>query len=158
MIRLPALLRAILLISLAACTPAAVESNEPLDLPIAASWSGDYPVAALDQLPVGQQQNRAGSIGDAATFARVWQNFKPAEAPPAVDFAQNLVVYSRNIDFYNRTNILKVTLTAGVIEVLAMETMSARPIEQLAAMAMAVVPRAGVKALRLDQTTTVPVD
>jgi hypothetical protein len=158
MIRWTTFLLAILMTSLAACAPAAMESKEPLDLPLAASWSGDYPVAALDQLPAGQQQNRVGLIVDAAAFARVWQNFKPAEALPTVDFATSLVVYSRNVDFYNRTNILKVTLTAGVIEVLAMETMSARPIEQQAAMALAVVPRAGVKALRLDRTSTVPVD
>jgi hypothetical protein len=146
------------LASLLACAPVVGQSDEPRDLPISASWVGDYPVAALDQLPAGQQQNRVGSFSDAASFAKAWESFRPGEAVPAIDFANNLVIFSRNVDFYNRTNIFKVTLTAGVIEILAMETMSARPIEQQAAMAMAVVPRAGVKAIRLDETTTVPVD
>jgi hypothetical protein len=153
-----ALLLVTLLAGLLACTPVIGQSDEPRDLPLAVSWSGDYPVAMLDQLPVGQQQNRVGYIGDAATFARIWRNFKPAEALPDIDFAKNLVVYSRNVDFYNRTNILKVTLSAGVVEILAMETMSARPVEAQAALALAVVPRAGVKAIRLDETTMVPVD
>jgi hypothetical protein len=36
--------------------------------------------------------------------------------------------------------------------------MSAMPVEDRAAMSMAVIPRAGVKAIRLDEATTVPVD
>lgn len=146
------------LICLVACTPVAVQSNEPRDLTPSATWSGDYPIAALEQLPPGQQQNRAGYIGDVDTFAKVWQNFMPEAALPAVDFANNLVVFHRNVVYYNRTNIFKVTLTEGVAEVLAMETMSAMPVEDRAAMAMAVIPRAGVKAIRLDETTTVKVD
>ena len=145
------------LICLVACTPVAVQSSEPRDLTPSATWSGDYPIAALDQLPPGQQQNRAGYIGDVDTFAKVWQNFMPEAALPAVDFANNLVVFHRNVVYYNRTNIFKVTLTEGVAEVLAMETMSAMPVEDRAAMAMAVIPRAGVKAIRLDETTTVEV-
>ena len=143
---------------LVACTPVAVQSSEPQNLTPSATWSGDYPIAALDQLPPGQQQNRAGYIGDVGTFAKVWQNFMPEAALPAVDFANNLVVFHRNVVYYNRTNIFKVTLTEGVAEVLAMETMSAMPVEDRAAMAMAVIPRAGVKAIRLDETTTVEVD
>ena len=146
------------LICLVACTPVAVQSNEPRDLTPSATWSGDYPIAALEQLPPGQQQNRAGYIGDVDTFAKVWQNFMPEAALPAVDFANNLVVFHRNVVYYNRTNIFKVTFTEGVAEVLAMETMSAMPVEDRAAMAMAVIPRAGVKAIRLDETTTVKVD
>jgi hypothetical protein len=146
------------LICLVGCTPVAVQSSEPRDLTPSATWSGEYPIAALDQLPPGQQQNRAGYIGDVDTFAKVWQNFMPEAALPAVDFANNLVVFHRNVVYYNRTNIFKVTLTEGVAEVLAMETMSAMPVEDRAAMAMAVIPRAGVKAIRLDETTSVEVD
>jgi len=158
MTRLTILCLVVGLICLVACTPAAVQSSEPRDLSPSATWNGDYPIAALDQLPAGQQQNRAGYIGDADTFTKVWQNFMPEEAPPAVDFENSLVVFSRNVVYYNRTNIFKVTLTAGVAEVLAMETMSAMPVEDRAAMAMAVIPRAGVKAIRLDETTTVEID
>ena len=146
------------LFCLAACAPVPLQNSDSQELSSSATWSGDYPVAALDQLPPGQQQNRAGYIGDVDTFAKVWQNFMPEAALPAVDFANNLVVFHRNVVYYNRTNIFKVTLTEGVAEVLAMETMSAMPVEDRAAMAMAVIPRAGVKAIRLDETTSVEVD
>ncbi|MBW2511705.1 MAG: hypothetical protein JRE01_06715 [Deltaproteobacteria bacterium] len=158
MTRVTTLFLLIGLICLVACTPVAVQSSEPRNLTPSATWSGDYPIAALDQLPSGQQQNRAGYIGDVDTFARIWQNFMPEAALPAVDFENNLVVFHRNVFYYNRTNILKVTLTEGVAEVLAMETMSAMPVEDRAAMAMAVIPRAGVKAIRLDESTTVEID
>lgn len=158
MTRFTTLFLVIGLICLVACTPVAVQSSEPRDLTPSATWSGDYPIAALDQLPLGQQQNQAGYIGDVDTFAKIWQNFMPEAALPAVDFENNLVVFHRNVVYYNRTNIFKVTLTEGVAEVLAMETMSAMPIEDRAAMAIAVIPRAGVKAIRLDETTTVEVD
>lgn len=158
MTRFTTLFLVIGLICLVACTPVAVQSSEPRDLTPSATWSGDYPIAALDQLPPGQQQYRVGYIGDGDTFAKIWQNFMPEAALPAVDFENNLVVFHRNVVYYNRTNIFKVTLTEGVAEVLAMETMSAMPIEDRAAMAIAVIPRAGVKAIRLDETTTVEVD
>jgi len=146
------------IVGLAACTPAAVQSSEPMDLSPRVQWSGDYPIAALDQLPAGQQQNRVGYIGDATTFAGVWRNFMPDQALPDVDFKNDLVVFSRNLVYYNRTNILKVQLSAGVAEILAMETMSAMPVTDKAAMAMAVIPRAGIKAIRLDESTTLEVD
>ena len=158
MTRVTTLFLLIGLICLVACTPVAVQSSELRKLTPSATWSGDYPIAALDQLPPGQQQNRAGYIGDVDTFARIWQNFMPETALPAVDFENNLVIFHRNVVYYNRTNIFKVTLTEGVAEVLAMETMSAMPVEDRAAMSMAVIPRAGVKAIRLDEATTVPVD
>ncbi len=143
---------------LLACAPVAVQSSEPQDLLPSVKWSGDYPVAALRLLPDGQQQSRVGYISDADTFDKVWQSFMPEQALPTVDFKNDLVVFSRNVVYYNRTNIFKVTLISGVAEILAMETMTAMPIEDNAAMAMAVIPRAGVKAIRLDEATTVPVD
>ena len=50
--------------------------------------------------------------------------------------------------FYGRTAILKVILQNGVAEILARETMTALPIEDKAAMALAVIPRTGVKCIR----------
>ncbi len=67
---------------------------------------------------------------------------------PEVDFSKNLVVFSRNVDFYNRTRILKVMLKDGAAEVVAMETMSAIPVEDRVAIAMAVIPRAHVKSIQ----------
>ncbi len=112
------------------------------------TWSGDYPVSQLGRLPGGQVQSSVGFVGDKVTFAAVWEVFNPGENVPEVDFSKNIVVFTRNVDFYNHTNIIRVTLKDGVAEVLAMETMSARPIEDRVAMALAVIPRTGVKFIR----------
>jgi hypothetical protein len=81
-------------------------------------------------------------------FKAVWAGFKPEESVPEVDFSKNLVVFSRNVDFYNRTRILKVMLKDGTAEVIAMQTMSAIPIGDKVAMAMAVIPRSAVKTIQ----------
>ena len=130
----------------------AADDGDPQDLAIIDRWSGDFPVAELDLLPEGQRQSRAGFIGNQEVFAALWQAFKPGEKVPAVDFTRNLVVFSRNVDFYNRTQIMKVVLDGGGLEILAMETMSAMPIEDNAAMALAVVPRSGIKYIRAGET------
>ena len=117
-------------------------------VPISTSWQGDYPVAALERLPAGQQEAASGYIGDSLTFSTVWQAFKPDEAIPQVDFENDLVIFARNVNFYNRTRIAEVQVKE-VIEVLAIETMSAAPIEDKVAMSLAVIPCEGVEAIRV---------
>ena len=115
------------------------------DLPILQKWSGDFPVAQIERLPADQRKERVGYIGDPATFAAVWEAFKPGEPLPAVDFAKNLVVFSRNVHFYNRTSIARVTVKDRVAEVMAIETLTSTPVEDKVAMALAVIPREGVE-------------
>ena len=117
------------------------------DLPILRSWSGDYPVSQLNRLPENQRTTPAGYLGTSAAFGAVWQAFKPGEEVPEVDFSKHIVLFSRNASFYNRTSIAKVTLKDGVADFLAIETRSSMPIEDKVGMAMAVIPREGVKAI-----------
>jgi len=123
-------------------------NTAPIDIPLLDKWSGDYPVAELGRMPEGQQDLAAGYLGDTATFINVWQAFMPEEIPPTVDFSKNIIVFTRNVQFYNRTAIFKVELKDGSAEILAMETMSTLPIKEKVAMAMAVIPREGVRAIR----------
>jgi hypothetical protein len=116
----------------------------PVDIPLLENWNGDYPVSELGRLPEGQQDKPLGYLGDTESFSRVWDVFMPEEDQPVVDFGKNIVVFTRNIQFYNRTSILKVELRSGTAEVLAMQTMSALPIKDKVAMAMAVIPRGGI--------------
>jgi hypothetical protein len=118
------------------------------NLSIVNKWDGDYPVSALKKLPQGQQTNVAGYIGRAATLAEVWKYFKPGEKAPNVDFTKNIVVFTRNVKFYNRKAITKVTLLEGLLEIQGIETVTSVPITDKVAMAMAEVPRQGVKMLR----------
>jgi hypothetical protein len=124
--------------------PTETINNDPIEIPLLKNWSGDYPVPDLARLPEGQQDVAAGYIGDAVTFIPVWRAFMPEEILPAVDFSKNIVVFSRNVQFYNRISILKVILQNGTVEIIAMETMSAMPMKEKAAMAMVVIPREGI--------------
>ena len=112
------------------------------------SWQGDYPVAQLNQLPEKQREQGIGFIGDAEAFAGVWKAFKPGEPVPEINFRDNLVLFAHNTQFFNRISIGKVNVTNGVAQVLAMETMSAMPIEDKVAMSLVVVPRSGITAIQ----------
>jgi len=143
------LLAIFFLAALSAC------NTPPLTGPaeILQSWHGDFPVAQLDLLPDGQQEQGIGFIGDAPTFEGVWKAFEPGEDVPEIDFKGHLVFFARNTQFYNRIRIGQVNVTEGVAEVLAMETMSALPIEENVAMSMAVVARQGITALQTGDET-----
>ena len=126
---------------------AVAADDSAVDLPVLRRWTGDYPVARLGLLPERQRGTRVGYFGDRCAFAKVWKAFRPGEDLPAVDFGGNLVVFSRNVRFFNRTSIAKVRLRDGVAEILAIETLSAIPIGDNVAMALAEVPRAGIRFL-----------
>jgi hypothetical protein len=113
--------------------------------PTLQKWNGDFPVAHLDRLPPGQKEAYAGYVDEKSLFEGLWQVFKPNEPLPEVDFGTQIVVLYRNVAFYNRTNIVKVTLRDGIAEIIAIETRSALSIEDKVAMSMAVIPRAGIK-------------
>jgi hypothetical protein len=124
------------------------------DVSILQSWSGDYPVSGFDRLPAGQQKQRTGWIGTVQEFAPVWGVLFPVQPLPEIDFTTCIVVFTRNVQFYNRISIHRIILTDGVMEVLARETMSALPIEDKAVMALAVIPREGVKFIRTEAGMT----
>jgi len=130
------------------CAATGTRDMEPREVSLLETWSGDYPVSELGRLPAGQQDTMAGYVGDAEIFASIWQVFMPNESVPVIDFSKNIIVFTRNIQFYNRTSILKVMLKDSTAEILAMETMSALPIKDKVAIAMAVIPRQGVKAIQ----------
>ncbi len=129
-------------------TKAAPPGALPTHVSLVNKWDGDYPVSALKKLPRGQQKTVAGYIGDAATFSDVWKSFRPGDKAPKVEFKKNLVVFTRNVKFYNRKAITKVTLLEGILEVQGVETVTSVPVTDKVAMAMAEVPRQGVKTLR----------
>jgi hypothetical protein len=130
------------------CAATGTPNMDPVDISLLDKWSGDYPVSELARLPAGQQDMAAGYINDTDTFVPIWRVFMPTEILPAVDFSKNIVVFTRNVQFYNRTSILKITLQDGNAEIIAMETMSAIPIEEKVAMAMAVIPRKGIMTIQ----------
>ena len=73
-----------------------------------------------------------------------WRAFNPDVQPPYINFTEHLVVFSRNITYYNHTSIAEVTLEMGIAELITIETLTAMPIEDRVATAIAVIPRRGV--------------
>jgi len=127
------------------------QGEKPANRPILQKWVGDYPVAQLDRLPVGQSQSRVGYIGDAETFASVWQVLKPGTALPQVDFNKNLVVFARNVKSYHPTFVEKVTVKDGVAEIVAAQPLTpAEPIGDRVALGLAVISREGLKFIQAD--------
>jgi hypothetical protein len=120
---------------------------KPVEVAIVEHWAGDYPVAELGRLPMEQRSLRVGYLGDKGIFAEIWRAFRPDQGVPVVDFTTQLVLFARNVDFYNRNSIVRVTLTGGKLEVVVIETMSAMPIEDRVAMALAVISREGVEVI-----------
>ena len=156
MYRISILAVALLLAAIVACGPAVKPSTGPVkavppmtgNVPILQSWPGDFPVARLDSLPADQREQGIGYIGDQAVFESVWTAFKPGVTIPDVDFAGHLVLFVHNTQYFNRISIGKVMAKEGVAEVLAMETMSALPIEDKVAMSLVVIARDGITGLR----------
>lgn len=137
------------------------------EIKILQTWSGDYPVSQLDLLPEAQHDSPfgildlpteaqhdspVGVIDNKLTLGHVWLAFKPSEDVPVIDFKVNLVLYVRNTQFYNRIQIGKVKLEKGVAEIVAMETLSARPIEDKVAMSLVVVRRKDITGLKSGDT------
>lgn len=118
-------------------------------LPILNRWNGDYPIAQLDRLKDGHAQLHGGYIGDEEAFASFWKNFKPGTAVPRVNFNENLVVFVRGDASYSQMLIAKVTLKQNIAEVVASGNRSRSTPEDSFAMALAVIPRAGVKFVRV---------
>ena len=105
----------------------------------------------LNLLPEKQCEQAVGFIGDAKTFEGVWKALKPGEDVPEIDFKANLVLFARNTQFYNRISIGKVNVTNGVAEVLAMETMSAMPIQDKVAMSLVLAARQRITAIQTGE-------
>ena len=109
-------------------------------------------MAHLNRLPAGQSQSRVGYIGDAETFASVWQVFKPGTALPQVDFNKNLVVFARNVKSYHPMLVEKVALKDGVASIVYPPSlMPAPPVEDKVAMGLALISREGLKFIQADK-------
>ena len=119
-----------------------------IEIPILQDWRGDFPVSELGLLPEGQRKLPIGYLKNRKVFTEVWQTFKPEEEIPEIDFGNYLVLFARNVNFYNRVSIAKVVLRDTSAEVLIRETMSALPIESKVGMALAIIPSNGIQFLQ----------
>ena len=108
------------------------------------SWDGGYPVSDLDLLPAAVRTAAVGYISDPDTLAAVWAVFQPGLPPPDVDFTQEIILFVRNVDFYNQLSIIQVPLDQGVARPVVRTTHTATPITDTVAMSMVLVERYGI--------------
>lgn len=121
---------------------------EKINKEILQQWQGDLPVSKLILIPAESHSAGIGYINDVTILKNIWPYIQPDSKLPNIDFEQHLIVYSYNTKYYNRNRIFKVEVSSGVAEVLAMETLSAMPIKDKVAFAMAVVSRKGITSLK----------
>jgi hypothetical protein len=114
-------------------------------LPIREQWEGSYPTAELARLPEGQEMLATGVIGDPWEFRDVWAAWKPDTPPPALDFGREVVFFTRNTRYLNRLRIGAVNARDGLASLVSAETMTAIPIESECFLALAAVPRDGLR-------------
>jgi len=129
----------------------------PTELEQINAWHGDYPTVHLGRFPEDQQGTPTGFFGSAEAFSHMWLVFKPADPIPAIDFRKNIVVFTRNTRYYNQTHISRVLLKSGVAQIVALETRSATPVTDRVSLALAVVPRAGIRYIRVGEKGRIPV-
>jgi len=131
-----------------ACQPTINNGTVKINKEILQQWQGDLPVSSLVLLPPESHQAGAGYINNTALLKTIWPHFQPDIDIPNIDFKQNIIVYHYNTQFFNRNRIFRVEVSSGVVEVLAMETLSAMPIEDNVAFAMAVIARGGINSIK----------
>lgn len=141
----------LMVIGLLACGTPVQTDPAPQAIPILKQWAGTLPVAALDTLPENQRATPLGYISEEAIFSRVWQEFSPDQPLPQVDFADSLVLFARNTRYFNTTSIVQVNLREDVLQIIAISTMTARPIQDKVGMALALIPRTTAHMIEIPQ-------
>ena len=139
-----------LLLLLSLATACATEPGDGVAdsgvVPVLGVLSGDLPVSALAVLPEGQRDQPIGYLSNQRQLDAVLQYLPDDDKSlPFVDFSTQLVLFVRNTVFYNRLSIGQVLRKGETLTILAMETMSARPITDKVAISLAVIKSDGAR-------------
>ena len=130
---------------ISACTTASLEVKDG-PVPILETLSGDLPVSVLTLFPQGMQNQPVGYFSNQQQLDTVLQSIQAdGKTLPVVDFSSQIVLFVKNTVFYNRLRIGQVSREDVTLTILAMETMSAMPIEDKVAISLAVIERDGAQ-------------
>jgi len=115
----------------------------------------------LVRLPERFRETPYGIIDRDSELEAIWPGFHSYDggsvSMPSVDFADQLIVFVRNTQFYNRIHLGTVNIIEGKGEIVTMETRSALPLIDKASFAMMVLNRKDVSQLRFgDQWLALP--
>jgi len=122
-------------------------------LPVIERWSGQYPVSELHRMPEEQMINGTGFVNNTAAWNEIWHGANQSDAP-AVDFHVEIVCFAHNVEFLNIVHVTAGTVDdEGVVDVLAMQTKTARPIDDFVYWSAGTIPIAGLTHLRVAGDT-----
>jgi hypothetical protein len=145
----------LLLLSLLLLPACAGPQTAPASVPAFSSFHADLAMANQARLPQAYRETKLGFVMNEAEFESFWSALTlPPETPaarPAVDFSRQFVLFIRNTEYYNRIRIGTVRVIDREAEPLAMETLSARPVTDKAAIAFVVLERESVTAIRFGK-------
>jgi hypothetical protein len=113
-------------------------------------WSGGYPSSAFGRLPAEVRETPVGYVADPDTFEAVWEAFQPGLPAPVVNFEQELILVARNTDVYSPLSIIQVAVDEGVAQPVVRQAEASRPVTDMVAMSMVLVPRSGIIAIKSD--------
>lgn len=92
-----------------------------------------------------------GCFLDEAAVASFWRVLKEGKKVPAVDFDKNLVVFIGGDGSFQQMFITKISIKEGIAVVAADGRSSGSTHEDGLALALAVIPRAGIRLIRIGQ-------
>jgi len=122
-----------------------VQAADPVNVEIRQTWSGMLPTASLKLFPENQRKLRVACITGPKPWKQFWSDFDADGALPKIDFKKDLVVIAKNVRYLNRINIRAARLDKGTLKVLALETRTARPIQDSVYCSVIVVRRTGIE-------------
>ena len=135
--------------------------SAPRRTPAFTTFHGDFLLLQLVRLPERFRETPYGIIDRDSELEAIWPGFHSYDggsvSMPSVDFADQLIVFVRNTQFYNRIHLGTVNIIEGKGEIVTMETRSALPLIDKASFAMMVLNRKDVSQLRFgDQWLALP--
>jgi hypothetical protein len=120
-------------------------------LPILNRWGGYYPISQLERFDEWHATARGGCFFEEPVFASFWRVFKEGKKVPSVDFDKDMVVFVGGEGSSQPLFITKISIKEGVAEVATDVRSSESTHEEGLPMALAVIPRAAVKSIRIGQ-------
>lgn len=134
-----------------------VAMADPISVKIEKKWAGSLPVKSLKLFPEKQRKSRLAYVSSEKQWEALWKAAGFEEKLPKVDFEKSLVVVAKNVRSLNRISVNSASLDNGILRVLALETRTARPIQDKVYCSILVVPRKGIEKLSDGGQTTIEI-
>ena len=100
-------------------------------------------------MPEEQTLGGIGFVDDAAVWNEIWHGANKEDTPD-VDFQTEIVIFAHNVDFLNIVHVTAGAVDdAGIVDVIAIQTKTAHPINDFVYWSAGTIPIAGLAHLRV---------